>query len=196
MYASHVTADVNLGANAAYQPQPSYAKQQSYSSLPQQQSYASHKPEPYSYRQQSVNLPKQQSLHYQQPHAYNLPKQQAYSSYPQQASSGFANQLPYNLPGDFADSKLEHPIYYDAKPATYSYDKKTITVLPTLYIPPLPSHAPSANSYQSHHPADIQNVDAQPSYYPSTASQSVLPSHSTGYATGSNDLYKSPYGSW
>lgn len=179
MYVSHVTADVNLGANAAYQPQPSYAKQQSYSNLPQQQSYAPHKPQPYSYRQQSINLPKQQSLNYQQ-----------------QPSSGFANQLPYNLPGDFADSKLEHPIYYDAKPATYSYDKKTITVLPTLYIPPLPSYAPSVNLYQSHHPADIQNVDAQPSYYPSTASQSVLPSHSTGYASGSNDLYKSPSGSW
>lgn len=38
VYVSHVTAVVRLGANAAYyQPQPTYATQKSYSTLPQQQ---------------------------------------------------------------------------------------------------------------------------------------------------------------
>lgn len=136
--------------------------------MPQQQIYTPPKQESYSYSQQSFNLPKQQSYNYQQ--------QPQSHSYPQQSSSGLSNQLPYNLPGDFADSKLEQPIYYDAKQASYSYPKSTITVLPTLHIPPLP-----ANSYQSHHPAEVQNVDAQPSYYP----------QNSGYKSGSNDLYSS-----
>lgn len=181
VYVSHVTADVRFSANAAYQPQPTYATQQSYSSLPQQRIYTPPKQESYSYRQQSFNSPKQQV-----------------NSHPQQRSSGSSNQLPYNLPGDFADSTLEHPIYYDATHASYPYTQKTISVLPTLHIPLLPS----ASSYQSHHPADAQNVDAQPSYYPTSASQSVLPSHNSGYASesiGSNDLYNSnssPSGIW
>lgn len=149
--------------------------------MPQQQIYTPPKQQSYIYRQQSFNLPKQQSYNYQQPQSY---------SYSQQPSSGLSNQLPYNLPGDFADSKLEQPIYYDAKQASYSYPKSTITVLPTLNIPPIPSY-PSASSYQSHHPADIQMVDAQPSYDPSAALQSVLPSHNSGYTSGSNDLYSS-----
>lgn len=113
---------------------------------------------------------------------------QSYSSLSQQPrSSGFSNQLPYNLPVDFVDSKLEHPIYYNAKQDSYLYPKQTITILPTLHIPSLPSYASSAYSYQSHHPADVQNIDVQPSYYPSIETKSVLTAHNSGYASGSND---------